>query len=136
PLPCYLLRLPPEILIVTAKLTAHPGDILSLAYTCKHLYQLLAHKDSEYIWGYARNHMVLIKQLETMPPNKGSPRDSSLAEYIYVNALWVDLPIPPPLPGQTEICLAQTLFGQKICPSCKKEHRDLPRDVVLGLTLC
>ncbi|CAG8770846.1 11735_t:CDS:1, partial [Acaulospora colombiana] len=131
--PCCLLRLPTELLIFTAKSTAHPGDILSLAYTCKQLYQLLAHKNSEYIWKYAREHMMLVIDLAIKLPSEYGSNADSFAEY--VDADWKHWPIPPPLPGQTEICLAQLLFGRKTCPYCKKEHRDIPQDLVLGITL-
>lgn len=121
---CYFLRLPTELLIAIVEWTAHPGDILSLAYTCGHLYQLFAHRDSESVWKYARDHMMIIERLDIADPRNDSAKASSVAKY--VNARWTTLPIPPPLPGQTEICLAQLLFGQKTCPCCKKKHKNIP----------
>ncbi|PVF97394.1 hypothetical protein CPB86DRAFT_667941, partial [Serendipita vermifera] len=118
PTPCFILRLPVELLMVIVEWTAHPGDILSFAYTCRYLYQLFAHKDSESVWRYARNHMMFITSLNIMSPKSDSTKNGFLAKSI--NARWMNSPIPPPLPGQTEIYMAQNLFGGKICPTCKK----------------
>ncbi|CAG8554696.1 7820_t:CDS:2, partial [Acaulospora colombiana] len=122
-----------EILIYIAKCTAHPGDILSLTYTCQHLHKLFAHEESRSIWKHARDHIMLIRRLDIID-RTSNPKNSHLANDVC--ARWINRPIPPPFPGQTEMCLAQLLFGQKSCPYCKKEHNDIPRHPVLGVTLC
>jgi hypothetical protein len=119
---CHLLRLPVELLVAVASWAAHPEDILSLAYTCKHLYGLLADKKSESLWKNARARLKLIMQLEFKTDT--------------FEANWKKSPIPALLKGQTELCLAQLIFGKKRCPCCQKEHKDAPLSILLGITIC
>jgi hypothetical protein len=130
---CHFLRLPVELLVAVAGWAAHPEDILSLAYTCKHLYGLLADKKSEFLWKNARARLELIMQLEFR--TSSSANQNPLAGDI-VGAKWKKIPIPAPLKGQTELCLAQLIFGKKICPCCQKEHKDAPLSILLGITIC
>lgn len=79
---------------------------------------------------------MLITRVATENGRAVTPKDNTLDNY--VGAHWENLPIPPPLSRQTEISLAHLLFGQKLCPWCKKEHRDaLPgAQMLLGINLC
>ncbi|PVF97395.1 hypothetical protein CPB86DRAFT_815548 [Serendipita vermifera] len=77
---------------------------------------------------------MLVTEIDSLSAKSKPLKNSSFAKY--ADAQWKHLPIPPPLPGQTEISLAQLLFDQKMCPCCKQAHSDIPPFVVLGINIC
>jgi hypothetical protein len=121
--------LPLELITEIAKWVNHPGTILSLAYTSKHFYNTLSRKKSKSVWQYARKKMKLLFSLNT-----NSLEFSSTTNFETI-CKWENLAIPDPLSGQSEISLAQLLFGVK-CQSCKKEAVYFTLNVVLGMRLC